>query len=122
MSVTCKNLVPCLISFQQLGRSSVAATFTSCTCPARWSAIPFVKGLKLPAIPFVRGPKGVEREEEHSRRERLTAGSSQTHSSSLSCFLEKMSPLLQEELCSNFTLLHFREHTEESKVDHCSFR
>ena len=70
MSVTCKNLVPCLISFQQLGRSSVAATFTSCTCPARWSAIPFVKGLKLPAIPFVRGPKGVEREEEHSRREK----------------------------------------------------
>ena len=71
MSVTCKNLVPCLISFQQLGRSSVAATFTSCTCPARWSATPLVKGLKLPAIPFVRGPKGAEREAEQSRREKI---------------------------------------------------
>ena len=29
----------------------MAATFTSCTCPARWSATPFVKGLKLPDGP-----------------------------------------------------------------------
>ena len=30
-----------------------------------------VKGLKLPAIPFVRGPKGAEREAEQSRREKI---------------------------------------------------
>ena len=49
----------------------MAATFTSCTCPARWSArwsaiiIPFVTGLKLPDITFVEA----DREAEHSRRE-----------------------------------------------------
>ena len=49
----------------------MAATITSCTCPARWSArwsaiiIPFVTGLKLPDITFVEA----EREAEHSRRE-----------------------------------------------------
>ena len=67
---------PCLMSFQQLGRSSVAATFTSCTCPARWSATPLAKWsatplvLKLPAIPLVRGLKGADREAEHSSREK----------------------------------------------------
>ena len=92
----------------------MAATFTSCTCPARWSAIPFVKGLKLPAIPFVRGPKGVEREEEHSRREK-TDSRLFTNSFIISVLLvlEKCHPCRE-----NFTLLHFREH----KVDHCSFR